>query len=312
MYDETKTFTELAPLLRVRPELKLICRFGAQWVSEHEPEAPGWAPFHIVTTGACLLDAGDRVGVLVKAGDAAVLPHGAPHTVRSLPTAAGPTSILRVHRRLYDELVVKSNVYGEPDTKLICGRLCFEQAHNNMVLAVLPPVLVLAASERPDRVRFRRIVDAIRDELEEDRLGAAAIAAALASALMVMILTDHFENRSESEGILALLVRPQTARVLAGMLTELARNWTLDELADRASTSRATLVRLFQAAVKMAPLAFLSELRLTVARHRIQATRTPLSIVAEEVGYQSETAFSRAYHRRFSVAPAADRRRDQC
>jgi hypothetical protein len=28
MYDETDIFTELAPLLRVRPELKELCRFG--------------------------------------------------------------------------------------------------------------------------------------------------------------------------------------------------------------------------------------------------------------------------------------------
>jgi AraC family transcriptional activator of mtrCDE len=83
---EAEIFSELAPLLRVRPELQQICRFGAQWGSEHGPEAGGWAPFHIVTYGACLLDVGDRIGIELKAGDAAVLPHGGPHTVRALPS----------------------------------------------------------------------------------------------------------------------------------------------------------------------------------------------------------------------------------
>ena len=50
---------------------------------------------------------------------------------------------IRIQRRLHDEVVVKSNVDGEPDTKLICGRLCFEHAHYNMVLVALPPVMVL-------------------------------------------------------------------------------------------------------------------------------------------------------------------------
>jgi AraC family transcriptional regulator, activator of mtrCDE len=94
-----------------------------------------------VTQGACLLDAGDRIGIPLKAGDVAVLPHRRPHTLRALPTAVGPTSVLRVHRRLHDELVVKSNVDGEPDTKLICGRLCFEHVHDNVVLAVLAAVV---------------------------------------------------------------------------------------------------------------------------------------------------------------------------
>ena len=216
MHDEAEIFRELAPLLRVRPELQQLCRFGAQWASEHAPESGGWAPFHIVTVGACLLDAGDRSGILLKAGDAAILPHGGPHTVRAIPSAAGPAAVVRVHRRLHDELVVKSNVDGEPDTKLICGRLCFEHAHNNMVLAALPPVVVLAATDGRDGARLRRIVETIQAELEEDRLGAASIAAALASSLMMFVLRSHFESEGEGQGVLALLVRRQTARAVRG------------------------------------------------------------------------------------------------
>jgi hypothetical protein len=32
----------LAPLLRVRPELQQLCRFGAQWVSDHAAELDRW------------------------------------------------------------------------------------------------------------------------------------------------------------------------------------------------------------------------------------------------------------------------------
>jgi AraC family transcriptional regulator, activator of mtrCDE len=308
MYDEGEVFREIAQLLRVRPELKDICRFGAQWAQDHAAEKQGWAPFHIVTLGGCLLDVGDRTGVLLKAGDAAILPHGSAHTVRALPTARGPLTALRVRRRLYDELVVKSNVDGEPDTKIICGRLCFEHAHNNMVLGALPPIIVLSATEGQHRVRLGRIVDAIRDELEEERLGGAAIAAALASSLMIIALTAHFENEETSKGILALLAQRQTARALTAMLSDLARNWKLDELADKAKTSRSTLVRLFQRSVDAAPLAFLSDLRLSVARNRVLATKMPLSVIADQVGYKSETAFNRAYRRSFGIAPGTDRK----
>jgi AraC family transcriptional regulator, activator of mtrCDE len=125
---------------------------------------------------------------------------------------------------------------------------------------------------------------------------------------MMLVLRSHFESGHENQGILALLGRRQTARALEGMLMELGRDWTLDELAERANTSRATLVRHFQTAVKMAPLAFLSELRFTFARHRLLAETMPLNRIAESVGYQSEAAFSRAYHRRFGIAPGADRK----
>lgn len=309
MDEEAEIFRELAPLLRVRPELKQICRFGAQWEAEHEPEKDGWAPFHIVTSGACLLDVGYRIGIPLKAGDAAVLPHGGPHTVRALPTAVGPTLVIRIHRRLHDELVVKSNVDGEPDTKLICGRLRFEHAYDNMVLAVLPAVVVLSGDAGRDAVRLRSIVETIQAELDEDRLGAATVAASLASSLMMFVLRAHFEREGGSKGVLALLARRQTARAFAGMLAEPARDWTLDELAEEANASRATLVRQFRTAVKKAPLAFFAELRLSLARHRILATNTPLAVIAEDVGYQSETGFNRAYQRQFGIAPGADRNR---
>ena len=90
MDDDAEIFRALAPLLRVRPELKEICQFGAQWASEHAAGEGAWAPFHIVTLGACLLDVGNRTGILLRTGDAVVLPHAGPHIVRALPTAGGP------------------------------------------------------------------------------------------------------------------------------------------------------------------------------------------------------------------------------
>lgn len=156
--------------------------------------------------------------------------------------------------------------------------------------------------------RLRGITVAMCNELEPDRLGSAIVAASLASSLMLLVLRAHFEAAPTNVGIFALLAKLQTARALSAILTSPGQGWTLDELADVAATSRATLVRLFHKAVEVAPLAYLSELRLGLARHRIMDCNISLVVIAEDVGYQSESAFSRAYHRRFGVAPGADRR----
>jgi AraC-like DNA-binding protein len=73
-----------------------------------------------------------------------------------------------------------------------------------------------------------------------------------------------------------------------------ARGWTLDELADLANTSRATLVGLFQKSVQASPLAFLADRRLALARQRMR-TR-----------YRSESAFSRAYRPSIATGPTSD------
>ena len=46
---------------------------------------------------------------------------------------------------------------GDPDIQLICGRLRFEQAHGNMVLAALPAVIVVENSKGPLAGRINRI-----------------------------------------------------------------------------------------------------------------------------------------------------------
>ena len=307
MIDESSAFEELAPLLRVRPELQAICRFGAQWASPHAPEPEGWAPFHIVTSGECRLEVPGAAPLTLVAGDVAVLPHGGPHTIRASPNSHADVSPVRTSTRPFDAIAVKTNVRDNVETGLICGRFHFELSNRNMVLAALPPVIVVPASTGQNAPRIAELVAIIQRELAEDHCGAASVATALALAVMIIVLRVYLETEAPSRGVLALLARPQTARALLGMLQDPARAWSLEELASQAHTSRATLVRQFQAAVSMPPTAFLADLRLSLARSRIRASRTPLAIIAENVGYQSETAFSRAYQRRFGLPPSSDR-----
>ena len=67
-------------------------------------------------------------------------------------------------------------------------------------------------------------------------------------------------------------------------------------------------MRLFNSMVETSPLAFLSEFRLNLARHRLYTTGLPIAEVAQEVGYRSNAAFNRAYLRRYGIAPGTDRR----
>jgi AraC family transcriptional activator of mtrCDE len=89
------------------------------------------------------------------------------------------------------------------------------------------------------------------------------------------------------------------------MLKEPARNWSLNELATRANASRASFVRMFKGVAQRAPLEFLTELRLELARQKLNTTDLALADVAAEAGYQSESSFSRAFKRRFGRPPGA-------
>jgi AraC family transcriptional regulator, activator of mtrCDE len=291
----------LAPLLRVRPQLDDFCRLGGAWASPHEAGPAGWAYFHIVTRGTVQLDRPGFGPLRLEAGDILLLPHGDAHTIRA-PGAPGclapPVAI-----QYRNTLRVKASIGVEPDTELICGRLHFEVAPGNLLVAALPDVLVLRVGEQPVASRFNPIMLGIRDELDGGRPGSAAIATDLASALFIMMLRFHLEASGPAEGLLRLLGQRMTAQTVLAMVRDPVRDWTLDDLAQAGAASRATLVRAFRKASGVAPLAFLADLRLGLARHRLASGAESIDQIAAEVGYQSQAAFSRAFLRKYGVRP---------
>lgn len=297
--------SSLAQLLQVRPFLDELCDFGGNWASSHPADRHGWAYFHMLTRGECELEAAGRAPLRLAAGDVVLLPHGDPHVLRALPGATGVQSgTARAYRNAIRH---KTSLETEPDTQIICGRLRFEAAAESLVIAALPELILLRGPEWVDALESRRLLETIRDELDADRPGAAAITINLASALFVMMLRAHLAASGASGDLPRLLGNRCTARAVLAMLREPARPWTLAELATMAATSRATLVRAFRAAVNYPPLAFLTDLRLGLARRQLLRGSAPAQ-VATEVGYQSESALSRAMHRRHGIRPGEIRR----
>jgi len=272
----------LAHLFHVR-DVQYEQRGSTQWATDHEADH-GCVPFQVVTFGACVIDLIEsRRSVRLEAGDVAVLPHGNHHVVRGQPALADEPR--------------------EAEPQVIGGRFALEQARGNFVLAALPDLIVVRAAEHDDALRLRRLIAAIGDELDGGRDGARAIANDLASALFMMVVRIHVNREHVVEGLLRILSHRRAARAVEAMLSSPSRAWTLDELAGHASASRASLVRMFQKTVCMAPLEFLAELRLSLARRRLSATNLPLAQIAAEIGYGSESSFSRAFRRRFGMPP---------
>ena len=53
---------------------------------------------------------------------------------------------------------------------------------------------------------------------------------------------------------------------------------------------------------------YLTQWRMLLAANLLCGSNAPLSRIAEDVGYQTDTAFSRAFRREFGAPPAAWRR----
>jgi AraC family transcriptional activator of mtrCDE len=267
----------------VRPELSSISRPGPRWLKADETSVVGSATFHVVLSGACAIDlTAARSTIVLQTGDVAMLPRGADHRIADAADPSVPTQILS-------------------------GRLMFETSYHDLVLSALPEVIVMAASDGPEAARMCQLMQTVACELIRPRQGASAIADELATAFLAMVVRAHLERQRSASGLLSILAHRQASRALAAMLDDLSRTWSLDELASCAHTSRASLVRMFRKQVKLAPLEFLLGLRMEVARRKLATTRATMGEIAAAIGYQSESAFSRAFRRRFGIPPGEAR-----
>lgn len=101
-------------------------------------------------------------------------------------------------------------------------------------------------------------------------------------------------------------------RIVGKALTALhqrpCQDWTLADLARAAGTSRWVLAERFQQLVGKSPMQYLTQWRMLMAANLLRRSNAPLSRVAEEVGYQNDTSFSRAFRREYGQPPAAWRR----
>lgn len=92
---------------------------------------------------------------------------------------------------------------------------------------------------------------------------------------------------------------------------DLARPWTLSELAGLAGLSNEHLRRLCHRSLGRSPMQQLTTLRVQQAAHRLATTNTKIEIIADSVGYLNPFAFSNVFKRVTGLRPSEFRTRRQ-
>jgi AraC-like DNA-binding protein len=267
------------------------------------PGAEHLIPYHIVTGGRCW---GRLIGgpaVTLEPGDVIVFPHGDSHIMSGDP-ARGAKSVATVPGR-YPE-TVKVGESGPVTATLVCGFLGCDRRPFNPLLATLPHQLHLPGLSSGWRQAF------VRQVIEESgahRMGADSVLTRLAELMFVEVLRRYLEVMPPSQkGWLAGLRDDVVGRGLGLLHGAPAHPWTIDELADGVAMSRSAFADRFTAFVGQPPMQYLAHWRMQIAAGRLAMGNAKVAAIAEEVGYDSEPAFSRAFKRLMGVSPAAWRR----
>jgi AraC-like DNA-binding protein len=291
------------------------------------PEADAVVLFHILVEGACEIACHDHPTTTMESGDVIVFPRGHQHTMRS-SGAGAPAPIASVIKPgRYDEPQFFSYGGGGPTSRFVCGYLNCDQRFAPLVESL--PTMLLVRS-RDDY----SAIDAIDaqgsrstgvpqgsgtwlgttlkftiNEARAGRPGNAAMLGRLTELMFVEILREYVHRLPASQGgWLAGVNDPQVGKALRLLHTDPVRDWTVEDLAHEVGMSRSVLAQRFADLVGEAPMRYLSNWRMQLAKQMMRDGTSNIQDVATRVGYESEAAFNRAFKRATGSPPATWRK----
>ena len=295
--------SEILAAVRLKGSLYFSTRFSPPW-GISVPAYSNVARFHLALRGRTVARiAGVEAPVILEAGDLLVVPHGAAHTLSDDPET--PCSLV-------DDVVRESGftgegalVYGGPDQSapacLVCGHFSFEGNASQLLFAALPPFIHVKGLQSEGAGWLDEAAKFIDREARSRAPGSNAIVNRLSEILFVQAIRDYAQTAPR--GLFAGLRDPQIARALAAFHADLARDWTVEALAQEAGMSRSVFSERMREVMDVTPIQYVSQWRMERAAELLRAQNQKLSRVAAGVGYQSVGAFIRSFKKYFGVGP---------
>ena len=274
--------------------------------------------YHAVARGSCWAGMLDAPPVQLFAGDVVMFPHGDAHVVSSAPGMRGNPDYSWFADTRIDQLPLNLAFDGEnvahsaraedtADTHLVCGFLGCDSQPFNPLIAALPRLLHLRASD--DNAWIANFTQQAAAESNARRPGGEAMLARMSEMMFVDAVRRYSDQLPpQSNGWLAGLRDRFVSRALALMHERPAQRWTIDELGRCVGLSRSALHERFAQLIGVPPMQYLAQWRMQAAARLLLETRSTVASIAVEVGYDSEAAFARAFKRSVGMPPAAWRR----
>src|SRR5262245_9461048 len=307
--------TDIVESVRLTSAIHGRWEFSAPWGLVMDG-FPAHACFYVVTRGMARLEVADCPDPVHMAGsDFVLLTQGQKHVIKdSAATRPEPSAaVLRscTTRRQCQPGGVYEYGGGGARTTIVSGCFAFGEADNPLV-AALPPVMHVTSDEGPPRPWLEASLQFMADEMAAGQPGAETVVGRLADILLVQGIRAHLSQGGGSvHGWLRALSDPQIGEALGLIHASPAEPWTVESLAARVAMSRSAFAARFSHLVGEPPLTYLTRWRIHRASRLLATSHLRVHEIAAKVGYETESAFHKAFKRATGVGPSAWRREKQ-
>ena len=313
--------SDVLKTLRLRGALFLRGEFTEPW-GVGAPGADGMAEmlrpgqgnmvvFHIVSRGRCWIRLDSGTSGAVRGPGILFIPHGNPHI---LADASGrsctPISDLLAPPPWRDFPVVSCGGGGAP-AEIICGYLHFANFAHFPLMEGLPDLIAVDLADARAQVGLnvdgmKAMLKYIVGETAAIRPGTPSLVFRFAELFLMEVLRHHADHAAlPGRGWFAAMRDPATSRALQRLHADPARAWTVGELARASGSSRSTVAAHFKDCFGHGPMEYLTKWRLRIAGSALAESDAPISQIAADVGFASESAFYRAFAREMGLSPGA-------
>lgn len=292
----------IVALLRPQTVLSKFVSGSGSWAVQYPNY--GQPSFCLVTAGSCWLSVADAEPFLMKTGDFLLLPATPGFRMGSdLRALENPTT--RVAEVSDTGEVRHGLLEAEPVVRMLGGYFLFDPTNAPLLVGLLPSVVHIKAVDASS-VRLGWIARAIGEETATQRPGGDAILIRFAEVMLIEALRwKPAQDAVPISGLLSGLADSRLSIALRHIHDDVARRWTIEEMAAKAGMSRAAFAARFTLVLGIPPMEYVLRWRMALAKDLLWHDGLSLSEVAHAIGYQSASAFSTAFSRSVGLSPSS-------
>ena len=262
----------------------------------------GHPSFCAVLEGSCRLAVDGQKPVTLEAGDFVLLPVTPGFTMSGFEPVKPEHIDPKVTRSPTGE-VRHGTRGGKPDVRLLGGYFVFQSPDAALLVSLLPAMIHVRGVER-----LSVLVQLVGEEAIERRTGRDLVLSRLVEVLIVEALRAT-GSEDAPPGLLRGLADVRLAPAIQQMHAQVARPWTVDQLAKAVALSRSAFFERFTRTVGLPPMEYLLAWRMAVAKDLLSRDDLGVAEVARRVGYGSPSTFSTAFSRHVGQPPSQYGRR---
>jgi AraC-like DNA-binding protein len=255
---------------------------------------------YAVVSGRCWLSVeGVPDAARLTAGDCFLLPRALPSCLAS-DLKLEPVDAPKIFPFPLNGRIASCN--GGGDCLLVGGNFVLTGKPADILLAELPPIVHIRKESEKAAIRWS--LERLRAELSDPQPGGFLVAQQLAYLLLVQALRLHLaEGLRGGAGWFFALSDKQMSAAITSIHDEPAHDWTVEELGQRAGMSRSIFALRFKETVGVSPMEYLTRWRMLLAGDRMANTTDSISEIAQSLGYESASAFTKAFKKIMGCSP---------